>query len=431
MKVKEVLLLIFIVVVGVGLHYLDDLKLTIDDWEVGFPFRGQAYQFEEARTESPVDSLEIINSHGSVQIEGVETQEIEIVLEKRVWRKTEEEARQVADQIKLLSTRNGQRLLLTTNRDTFSKKNFTTSFRVRVPAKTGIVVRNSFGLVRIAGVREVELENQHGRVDIVEISGPVRVINSYEKVSIMDVDGECRLETKHSSALLSRIAGPVQVSCAYQSLELFDLKNNLSLESRHTSIKAVRITGASKISGSYELISLSQTGPVVVRGHHSPVEIDTARGQVEIETNYEPIRLADLEGDLTIKARSSGVDLKGARAGRLQVETSYEPVNLEDVSGQMVINLKHANLTLLPTNLDQPITAATEYGNIKFFWPEGQTARLEASSKGGRISWQLPFSPDENTTNGLAVVRAFRGASDRPEIKLMTSYGNIEVLRKE
>jgi len=86
---------------------------------------------------------------------------------------------------------------------------------------------------------------------------------------------------------------------------------------------------------------------------------------------------------------------------------------------------------LAPLNLDYPISAATEYGNIKFFWPENQMARLEATSKGGRISWQLPFSPDENTTNSLAVVRAFAGATDRPEIKLHTSYGNIDLLRKD
>ncbi len=431
MKAKEVLLLIFIVVVGVGLHYLDELRLTIDDWEVDFPFRGESYLFEEVRTEAPAYTLEIINSHGSLQVEGGQVQEIEITFEKRVWRKTEQEAREIADQIKLLSTRDAQRLLLTTNRDTFRKKNFSTGFRVRVPSNTRIVVRNSYGLVRIAGVKEVELENRQGRVDIVEVSGPVRVSNSHDKVSIMDVEGECRLETKHSSALLSRIAGPVLIDCAYENLELFDLKSTLDLKSRHTRIKAVRIAGPSKISGSYELISLSETGPANIIGHHSPVEVDTARGRLEIETSYERIRLADLEGDLVIRARSSRVDLTGARATRLQVETSYEPVNLEDFSGQLELKLKHAGLTLSPLNLDYPILATTEYGNIKFFWPENQTARLEASSKGGRISWHLPFSPDENTSNGQAVVRAYRGASDRPEIKLITSYGNIDILRKE
>lgn len=431
MKAKEVLLLIFIVVIGVGLHYLKDLKLTVDDWEAGSPFRGESFLFEEVKTEAPAGTLEIINSHGSIHIEAGETQEIEIILEKRVWKKTEPEARELADQIKLLSTRDSQRLLLTTNRDTFRRKNFSTGFRVRVPDQTAVIVRNSYGLVRIAGVRQVELENRQGRVDIVEVSGPVRVINSHEKVSIMDVGGECRLETKHSSALLSRIAGPVRIDCAHENLELFDLKDTLDLKSSHTRIKAVRIAGPSQISGSYELISLSEIGPAVIRGHHSPVEVDAARGQLEIETSYERIRLADLEGDLVVRARSSRVDVNGARAARLQIETTYEPVNLVDFSGQLELKLRHASLRLSPLNLDFPMTATTEYGNIKFFWPENQTARLEASSKGGRISWRLPFSPDENTSNGLAVVRAFSGASDRPEIKLITSYGNIEILKKE
>jgi len=391
MKAKEVLLLIFIVVIGVGLHYLDDLKLIIDDVGVDFPLRGEPHFFEEVKTEVPAGSLEIINSHGSIHIEGVEAEEIEIILEKRIWRKTEEEAREVADQIKLLSTRDGQRLLLTTNRDTFRKKNFTTSFRVRVPSDTRVVVKNSYGLVRIAGVREVELENRHGRVDIIEVSGSVLVDSSYEKASITDVGGECRLKTKHSSALLSRIAGPVLVDCSHENLELFDLKNTLELNSRHTKIKAVRIAGPSRISGSYELISLSETGPAVVKGHHSPVEVNTCRGQLQIETTYERIRLADLEGDLVVKARSSRVDVLRARAARLQIETSYEPVNLEDFSGQLELKLKHAGLTLAPLNLDYPISAATEYGNIKFFWPETRWPGWKPPARGGEYPGSFPF----------------------------------------
>lgn len=49
MKAKEVLLLIFIVVVGVGLHYLENLKLTIDDWEVSSLFRGESYLLRKLR----------------------------------------------------------------------------------------------------------------------------------------------------------------------------------------------------------------------------------------------------------------------------------------------------------------------------------------------------------------------------------------------
>ncbi|MGQ9801142.1 MAG: DUF4097 family beta strand repeat-containing protein [Candidatus Saccharicenans sp.] len=431
MRAKEVLLLILIVVLGVGLHYLDDLKLKIDDWDLEFPFRGESYLYEEQLTEAPAEILEINNSQGSIQVEGSQRPDIAIIFEKRVWRKSEAEAREVADQIKLLTTRDGNRLVLTTNRNTFRRKNFSSSFKLLVPAETRIKIRNSHGLVRVAGTSQVDLENSHGRVDIIEISGSARVSNSYEKVSIMDVAGECHLETKHSSALLSRIEGPVTIDCAHQKLELFDLKNSLIIQSRHTLIKAVRIAGPTEITGSYELISLNEIGPAVVRGHHSPIEIDEARGDLNLETSYERIKLADIQGNLTVKSRSSRVQGTRISGQRLQIETSYEPVSLEDISGQLDLKLKHASLTLAPLSLDYPLIVSTEYGNITFYWPENQTARLEARSQGGRISWQLPFTPDENTSNGTALLRAFQSTSGRPEIKLEARYGNINFLKKE
>lgn len=431
MRAKEILLLILIVALGIGLHYLDDLKIKIDDQDLQFPFRGESYRYEERLVEAPAEILEINNSLGSLQIEGSQRPDLAITLEKRVWRKSEPEARKLAEQIRLLASREGNKLILTTNRNIFRRKNFTTGFKLQVPNGTRVKIKNSHGLVRVARINQVEVENSHGRVDIIEISGPVRVSNSYENVSIIDVAGECFLETRHSSALLSRVAGPVTIDCAHQKLELFDLKNALKIQSRHTVIKAIRIAGPAEIDGSYELISLNEIGPAVVRSHHSPIEIEVARGDVNLETSYERIKLADIRGNLILRGKGSRVQGSRISSQHLQIETSYEPVSLEDISGQLDLKLKHASLTLAPLNLDSPLTVSLEYGNITFYWPESQTARLEARSRGGRISWQLPFTPDENTSNGTAMLRAFQSASDRPSIKLETSYGNINILRKQ
>lgn len=431
MKAKEVLLLILIVVLGIGLHNLDDLKIKIDEQDLKFPFRGESYLYEEQLIEAPAEFLEINNSLGSLQVEGNQRTDLVITLEKRVWRKSEPEARKVAEQIRLLTTREGNKLVLTTNRNTLRQKNFSSDFKLLVPTGTIVKIKNSHGLVRVARISQVEVENSHGRVDIIEISGPVRVSNSYEKVSIIDIAGECFLETRHSSALLSRVEGPVTINCAHQKLDIFDLKNTVKIRSRHTVIKAIRIAGPAEIDGSYELISLNEIGPAVVRGHHSPIEIETARGDLNLETSYEKIKLADIQGNLILRGKSSRV--QGARISgqHLQIETSYEPVSLEDISGQLELKLKHASLTLAPINLDSPLTVSLEYGNITFYWPRNQTARFEALSRGGRISWHLPFTPDENNSNGTALLRAFQSAPDRPPIKLETSYGNINILSKE
>lgn len=430
MKPKEVVLLILIVLVGVGFHYLQDFRVLIDDFDSDFLFRGNSYTFEENLTLEPAAIIEIINSHGQVEIEGSNRHDITLTLVKKVWRKNEETAKKVADEIKLLTTRDDNRIVLSTNRDSFKKKNFTTSFRLSVPQNVAVKVTNSFGLVRISKLKEAEVNNQHGRVDVFEIQDRVRAINSFENLSLMDIGGECYVETKHSSLLLSRIGGPVRLDCAHEDVELFDLRSSLNLTSRHTRIKAVKLAGPSEISGTYELISLTESGPATIKGHHSPIEIDTLHGDLNIETNYEQVRLARIEGNITIRGKSTEVSLDSVKAQKINIETSYENVRLDNFTGELQLILTHGDASLNPVNLNYPMTIKDEYGDLKFYWPENETARFEAKTKGGSISWQLDFSPEENLNNGTAIVRAFTKALDRPEIKLTTTYGDIRILKK-
>ncbi|MGB9892902.1 MAG: hypothetical protein ACPLRA_00705, partial [Candidatus Saccharicenans sp.] len=296
MKAKEIGLLVLIILVGVGFHYLQDLSLWIDDWEIGFPLSGHPFLFEDQSTLDPAEILEINNSHGSIQIEGSNTEKFSLVLEKKVWEKSQERAGKLAEEIKLITNRQGQQLILTTNRQDFKKKNFATNFRLIVPETTRIKVKNSFGLVRISKVKEVEVSNAHGQVEVFEISGQIQVTNSFAPISATDIAGACEVQTRHSSVTLSRIAGPVKLDCAHERVELFDLKSSLNLSSTHSPIQAARITGPSEITGSYERISVSESGPATIKAHHSPVEIDTLSGNLEIETSYEQIKLSRIDG---------------------------------------------------------------------------------------------------------------------------------------
>ncbi|MDD8030625.1 MAG: DUF4097 family beta strand repeat-containing protein [Acidobacteriota bacterium] len=431
MRPKEIVLLLLIILIGVSFYYLEDLRVRVEDWDIDFPFEGSSFIFEEQITEQPVPILEIINSHGSVQVEGTDSSEIIIILEKKVWQKNEGQAREIAEEIKLLKTREADRLVITTNQESFKKKRFTTSFRVRLPKETAIQVKNSFGPVRISGVERVNLNNPHGQVDLLEISGPAKVVNSFEKLSLIDIGGECQVETKHSSAILSRIDGAVKIDCSHEDLELFDLKSSLSLNSQHTRIKAARIAGPSEIVSSYELITLNQSGPAVIKSHHCPVEIVELEGDLELKTTYERIRLEKIKGNLKIEGKSSRIELDGLEAEKIQIDNSYEPVKLENFRGQLDLRQKHADIILSPVSLDFPITVTNEYGDTDFYWPKNQIANLEAETKGGEIHWELPFSPDQNFTNSKAMVKVFTGAENRPKIRLITTYGHIRFLNKE
>jgi hypothetical protein len=68
-----------------------------------------------------------------------------------------------------------------------------------------------------------------------------------------------------------------------------------------------------------------------------------------------------------------------------------------------------------------------EYGTIDLVWPSGETARLEARSKGGSVSWGLAERPDVDQTNGVSLVKAFTSSAGSPLNYLSTTYDNVRI----
>jgi len=431
MKAKEVILLILIILLGVGFHYLQDFRTSVDFWDFHL-FRGQPFVFEESLQLKPAVTVEILNAHGRVEVEGAEVEKISVTLEKKVWARNEEEAKKIADRLKLLTTESPEKWLVSSNRETFRKKSFETSFRLTVPRETAVKIKNSFGLVRVSKVKEAQVENKHDKVDIFEISGPVKVINAFDDVSLMDISGSCQVDTRHAALLLSRISGPVRVNCAHEEVELFDLRNSISLESRHSKINGVKIVGPAEISGSFEPLTFSEiTGFLTIKGHHSPITVDNLKGELRVENIYEPVKLFDLEGNVTVEGKSLAIKANRIRAEKIYLSSSYEDVRLEDFSGELHLELAHAEAFLAPATLNYPMEVKGQYADLKFLWPAGQVCSFQAQSKGGEVKWELSRPYDEKKTNGTTIIRAFMGSDITPRLNLTTTYGTIQVMEKE
>lgn len=237
--------------------------------------------------------------------------------------------------------------------------------------------------------------------------------------------------TNHSPVSIVRISGPVSLEASFEEVELIDLKSTLTVISRHSAVKALRVTGPLNLESSYEPVYVSEAGATRIKGHHSEIEIDNLTGQLEVETSYEPIKLNRIKGDINLRGKSTEIDLNSAQSAEIFIDTSYEDVNLENFAGSLRLNLAHADASLSPASLNNDISVHLEYGDLSFFWPAGEVARLEARSKGGSVDWQLPLQPDENSSNGLSLVKAFQSAPASPAIKLSTTYGEIRISQQQ
>ncbi len=433
MKFREVLLVVVLILAGLVVYQVQtghwNLDLNWDDWGDDFIGAGREFTYEETRTiEAPLPALlEVANGHGWVEVRGGDQTDIQLTFKKVVWRKTEEEAKDIAGRLKYNLTAASDRLTLDTNRDEFRKKNFETGFILTVPRAMAIRVTNGYGVVRVEGVKEASVRNRHGELFASDIGGPCTLETSYEDLEAQDIRGECRITNSHADVRAVSVAGDLWVETSYARIRVEDAGQKAELRGSHVGVDARRVAGPVSVDTSYEKVFLSDVGPATVRAHHSAVMAENVRGALDISTSYEPVQASKIQGDLLVSASNSDVSATGVVGSRISIASSYENIILDDFSAEVTVVLRNGNVVLKPRDLKHGMDVRNEYGTIHLAWPDGETPRLEARSKGGEVQWGLPEKPDVDQTNGVSLVKAFTANSDSPLIYLSTTYENIRI----
>ncbi|MCK7476601.1 MAG: hypothetical protein M0C28_02845 [Candidatus Moduliflexus flocculans] len=120
MKFKEVFLVVVLILAGLVLFQFKTGKWNLDDvdWNWGRRLRlrlvGREYAVEETRTiEAPLPpAIEIENGHGWVEVRGADQDDVQLTFKKVVWRKNEEEAKDIAGRLKYELTAAADKLTL-------------------------------------------------------------------------------------------------------------------------------------------------------------------------------------------------------------------------------------------------------------------------------------------------------------------------------
>jgi len=433
MKAREVVLLIFIIVAGVFFYHARTGKIDWE-WHLGdlFEWDQELFTYEESQDlVAPLPTLlKVVNAHGNVEIQGVEGGGISIIMVKKIWRRTEEEARQIADRLHAVVTKDDLAVTLGTNREEFRRRNFETDFRISVPLGTAIDVTNRYGLVRAVSVASAAIDNSHGQVVVSGVPGSLEIENSYEDVEIGSIQGGCEIRSRHSNLQATQITGEMRIENSYGSIRLRNIGQKITIGAPHTKIRGEDLPGPMEIRNSYEKITLLRVGPLKIDGHHSPVEAAEVNGDIIITDIYEPVTLSQVRGNVQVTGKSVAVSGKDIVGPEIYISSSYEPVDLRDFSGKTTILLSHGELTLRPLALTGPVEARCDYTPIVFFWPGEEPYPLEAQTKNSDIRWQLSGEISIEEKNGLRVARAFSTFQDKPQIRLITTYNDIQVEKR-
>jgi len=435
MKAKEIILVILIIAAGAFVYYAQSGRL---DWqfdeELG-PLFGNWDEFTYEETQeigAPLPAgLQVMNAHGRVEIQGADVDKIQIVFLKRIWRKSEEDAKKVSAELKMVVNREDPKLVLSTNRNEFRRKRFETDFKIVVPAGMDILVRNSYGLVRTAKTGRTDLTNPHGEIEASDVQKDLTIVSSYENVLADGVNGTCRITAPHADLTARRIRGELVIGHSYGSLKLEDVEKDTTVDGSHSEILAKNLRGRTEIASSYERISLAEIGPVKIRARHCDVDIDGAKGFVDVSDNYGRLQVTNLQGNLHGEGPNLEIYAKTVAAEEISISTSNETVELSGFTGHTTIIVSHGDIVLEPDAITGPLDVQATYANVRLTWPhQGGRFPFTAEARSGQIHWGLAEKPSVETANGSSMTQAFTDVAGKPSLKISTSYGDIRVEEK-
>lgn len=434
MKAKEIILAILIIAAGAFIYYAQSGRLDWEfDGEHGFFFGNwDEFTYEETQDiEAPLpQELQVINAHGRVEIQGADVDRIRISLQKRIWRKSEADAKKVSAELKLVVNREEAKLVLSTNRDEFRQKRFETNFKITVPAAMNVLVRNSYGLVRIAKTGRTELTNPHGQVDVSDVEGGLTIESSYENILAESVKGACRITAPHADLAVRHIQGELVIGHSYGAIQMEDIEKDTTVDGSHSEIQGKNLRGRTEIASSYEKITLTEIGAAKIRARHCDVEIDGAKGFVDITDNYGRLQIANVQGNVRGEGPNLEVFAKSIVAEEISISTSNESVDLSGFTGKTSVIVNHGDITLEPDSITGSIDVRATYANVRLSWPKGERYPFFAEARSGQIHWGLADKPSVETTNGTSVTQAFTEEVGKPSLKITTSYGDIRVEEK-
>jgi len=433
MRARDFFLALLIIAAGLFLTYAKSGRF--DDWTVVWngPWFGSTDEFayEETREiAGPVPAeLRVQNAHGIIEIAATGgTDKAVVTFKKRIRSRNRTEADKVAADLRMTVAAVEGRLVLGTNREEFKRRNFSTDFKIVIPPATSVVVKNSYGLVRIEGAGKSEIENPHGDVTVLGSAGPLTVVSSYSRVEVDGVRGEARISAPHADVDVRNVDGAVDLDHSYGSIGLDRIGRRTVVKGNHSEITAQNLAGEAEIASSYERITVAAAKSVKVRAHHCDIEARDIDGAFDLENSYGQARLNRLTGDLRIDGQNIAVSALDLGSGKIFVRTSNENVTLSGFSGPAEAVLTHSVLTLEPAAaLSGPVDVQGEYVDVLLSWPAGFRAPFEGRTRNGRILWNLADKPDSETSNGTTELFAYSSATGKPKVKIATAHADIRV----
>lgn len=323
---------------------------------------------------------------------------------------------------------------------------------VMIPRRNAFATDLRYGSISLSGVEgEVRLEgqsntvavrdcprlsvirNDYGRTKVERSGGDLRVEAKSGELTVTDFKGALLAEADYAVVTLAQVVGNVQVKDKSGTVRLTDVKGDVDVDADYSRVNIDRVAGAVRVtdkSGSVqvrsvdgidvnapysevEIANVSGTRglPIVIRGQSGRLLLEQAVGNVQIDNSYSRMDLADIKGDVNLRAQSATVEAERVE-GDWSSETAYTQVSVRALKATNVLVSNSSNSVLLEL-LKAPakLQVRNSYGNVEIGVPGGFAAKVRLKSEYGTIRTDLPLEVDTFGSGSLATGTVADGTS--------------------
>lgn len=386
---------------------------------------GQEYKFTDpaytASALSPDGKIAVINSYGDVKVVGGGST-VRATLSKGVRAWSEEDAKEIADQIKLVVSQTTDGLQITTNRNEVNQQ-FTTDIQVEVPSSVLLSVTGSYGSVAVSGIENaLAVKSSYGKAQVSQVSGDVRLELAYSDTDVSGVDGHL-LISGAKRARISEINGAVELQASNGSVDLRNIAGRVKLNAPFCRILVQDVESGAELRTEHGSIKVIRSAYVSIEAPHSDVRAESIREGLRVSSSNSEINLRLIEGESFVTAQRSSVSADEVH-GPIEIATSHGSVTVKNFRDRVRVRTSYRDVSLVSAQEpSHDMEVENIHGEIKLSLPDSSRFQLDAESENGQVKQSGFNGVAQKPLDRLLDVFGLGG----PKIKLRTSYKDIYI----
>jgi DUF4097 and DUF4098 domain-containing protein YvlB len=342
-------------------------------------------------------ALSVRTRSGGITVTGADVGDFDVTAEITAHASTEQRAQELAQQVEISCTPNGDTLEVEAE---YPKPSFnegiSVSYTIIAPRQTSVKCNSSYG-----------------------------------KVSLADLEGTVAGRTSSGSAEARNIHGSVDLESSYGAVACSDANGpSIVLRTSSGSVHAANISGSLRATSSYGSVTCAGflNGDAVLKSSSGRVKIsDAAFGTCEAQSSYGSVSAERVSGSaLKLHSSSGSISAVEAKADQMNLSTSYGGVTAHDVATARLTAQSSAgsvNVALAP---DSPpslsVDVTSSYGSVSLAVPPGFAGQVDLSTDYGSIHTDLPV-----TISGEVSKKHVTGAigSGSGRLRVHTASGSV------